>query len=193
MCIVEDTEIVQRLRNDDETALSLVLQQVVPSVWPLLIRKFRGSLSNEDIDEVVASSLAKLWRKRRDFDPHKGDLRGWFYIVLRNSALDFIRRRAPKVVEILRVEPMDADHAVSKKELEAALMSALTTLNKREQQVLLPLFEGTGVSASELGEALSISDVAVRQLRFRAVQKLKKGLESVGYTVQRSKTTQPSN
>jgi len=192
MDTVNDSEIVQRLQNDDDSVLRLVLQQVVPSVWPLFVRKFRESLSNEDLEEVVATSLTKLWQKRRDLDLDKGDLRGWIYVVLRNSALDLIRKKAPKVVEVLTIEPMDLHEAASDEEMKAAIKSVLGTLNEREQQVLLPLFEASGISASELGESLSISEGAVRQLRFRAIQKLKKGLEQGGYTVHRSKTRSPS-
>lgn len=186
---LDDSEILQRLQDDDESVLTIILNQVVPDVWPLLIRKFGATLSKEDLEEVVVSSLAKLWQSRESFDLSRGDLNGWFYVILRNSALDALRRRAPKLVEVLTVRPIGDAQGESGEEVEKVLERLIASLNEREQQVILPLFDPSGPSVSELSESLSVSPGAVRQLRFRAMKKLKESLASVGYTVHRSKKT----
>lgn len=186
MNTVDDTEIIRRLHEDDQSVLATILQQIVPGHWHRLKRKFGEVLSNEDIEDIVAISLAKLWSKRHSFDYSKGDISGWFYVILRNSALDFLRRRAPKVEEALIVAPISGVER-SPTELTEALRRTIASLNDREKAVLTPLFEPSGFSIGDLSKELEISEGAVRQLRFRATQKLKRDLERVGYTLERIK------
>lgn len=184
---IDDTEIMKRLKAGDGDVLAIVLSKILPEIWPLLIRKFRESLTHEDIEDIAASSLAKLWKYRDKFDSTKGDFNGWFYVILRNTALDFLRRRRPKQEETLRIVPMtEASNSLNEQEKLSALEKAILVLSPREQQVLLPLFNRSGVSVGQLGEELSLSSGAVRQLRFRALRKLESALRSVGFAVKRS-------
>lgn len=189
MSAIDDSEIIARLLDDDQSVLATVLSDVVPRHWPLLSARFRDSLSIEDLEDVVAKSLAKVWNGRHTFDFSRGDFSGWFYVILRNSALDLLRRRAPKVEEYLEVEQLLGSPARSDAELRDALAKVVATLSEREQNVVLPLFERSGVSIAELSDQLSISRGAVRQLRFRALRKLNIGLAEVGLTTKRTRTT----
>ena len=72
----DESEIVERLRNGDQSALAIVLSEIVPRLWPLLAKNFREALSNEDIEDVIANALSKLWQGRSKFDSSKGDLQG---------------------------------------------------------------------------------------------------------------------
>lgn len=140
----DESGIVERLRNDDQTALEIVLHEIVPILWPLIVKNFRESLSHEDIEDVIATALSKLWQSRDRFDSSKGDLQGWFYVILRNCALDRLRRNSPKVEEYLVIEPLPHFQGASDDQKEALVRDAIATLNEREQLVVLPLFERTG-------------------------------------------------
>ena len=183
---IDQSQIIQRLRDDDQSALSDVLKEIVPKIMPLLVRKFGGQLSYEDLEEVIGTSLGKLWQRRSRFDSDKGDLEGWFYVICRNTSLDLLRKRAPKVQNVLIVEPAGITSA-SVEEHKHVAVNAIKELTEREQQVLLPLFNLDGTTAQELSTQLGLSDNAVRQLRFRATKKLKKQLSKIGYTVRRTK------
>jgi RNA polymerase sigma factor (sigma-70 family) len=185
MNTVEDTEIIQRLRDSDETVLSVILRQIVPLHWGLLRRRFGEVLSHEDFEDIVAISLAKLWTKRNSFDGSKGDISGWIYVILRNSALDFLRRQLPKVEESLVVVSLSNSKNPTQEDVAMALQKVIAALSDRERAVLSPLFERTGLSIGDLSKELEMSEGAVRQLRFRATQKLKRELEQMGMTLQR--------
>ncbi len=183
----DESEIAERLRNDDQSALEMVLKEIVPKLWPLIAKNFRESLSNEDIEDVIATALSKLWQGRSRFDSSKGDLEGWFYVILRNCALDRLRKNSPKIEEYLVVEPLPRTQA-SDQQKEALVRDAIATLNEREQLAVLPLFERSGVSVADLSEQLSVSTGAIRQLRFRALRKLNSILDQHGYTTRRIRT-----
>ena len=188
---IDQSQIIQRLRDDDQSALSDVLKEIVPKIMPLLVRKFGEQLSYEDLEEVIGTSLGKLWQRRSRFDSDKGDLEGWFYVICRNTSLDLLRKRAPKVQNVLIVEPVGTT-SVSPEEHKHVALKIIQGLSEREQQVLLPLFNRGTDSVLELARQLDISENAVRQLRFRATQKLKKQLLEIEFTVRRSKVVQHS-
>ncbi len=185
MNTVDDTEIIRRLQEGDQSVLATILNDIVPRHWRLLSRKFGEGISNEDFEDIIAVSLAKVWSKRHSFDYSKGDFSGWFYVILRNSTLDFLRRNAPKIEEVLTVVPLPDTESSTEEALERTLRQTIANLSERERKVLSPLFESSGISIGDLSTELGISEGAVRQLRFRATQKLKRDLESVGYTIQR--------
>jgi RNA polymerase sigma factor (sigma-70 family) len=185
MNTVDDTEIIRRLQEGDQSVLATILKDIIPRHWRLLSRKFGEGISNEDFEDIIAVSLAKVWSKRHSFDYSKGDFSGWFYVILRNSTLDFLRRNAPKIEEILTVVPLPDTESSTEEVLEMTLKHTIANLSERERKVLSPLFESSGISIGDLSKELGISEGAIRQLRFRASQKLKRDLESVGYTIHR--------
>lgn len=187
MDTVDDDEIIRRLEKGDESVLATILTDVIPRHWRLLNRKFGEGLSSEDIEDITAVSLAKVWNNRHRFDDSKGDFSGWFYVILRNSTLDFLRRKAPKIEEVLKVVPLVETEGSPDAPLEVTMRQTIACLSERERKVLLPLFDSSGLSIGDLSAELRVSEGAVRQLRFRALQKLKRDLESVGYTIRRAK------
>ncbi len=182
-----DAEIMRLLHADDQSALQVVLREVVPAIWPLLKRKFGDGLSDEDLEEVFALALEKLWRNRQSFDLDKGDLEGWFYVIAKNVAVDRARRQRIKTsLPRLVVEPTPTAEG-SSVNLEKTLALAIKKLNHREREVVAPLFTGEDIAAVELAKKLKTSSGAVRALRFRALQKLRSELAKFGYRVTREK------
>jgi len=186
--MINDTEIMRRLRMEDTSVLTVILREIVPTLWPLLTRHFREALSHEDVEEVVAESLAKLWKNRNSFDSSKGEFCGWMFTILRNSALDLLRKRRPRQDETLvLVRFADASPSTTLEQRDV-LKTAWSNLSQREQEVLVPLFDRSGVSIADLSQSLSLSHGAVRQLRFRALRKLERQLAQAGYGLQRVRT-----
>jgi RNA polymerase sigma factor (sigma-70 family) len=187
MSRADNVEIMKRLRDNDETALQVVFSEVVPKLWPLLQQKFRESLTPGDIEDIVAESLFKLWQRRHRLDVQNGDLNGWLFVIMRNTALDVLRKRRVKTVETLTVAPISESIPCSDSEKFDVLKKAIHVLSPREQQVLLPLFDRSGTTVLHLAESLGLSPGAVRQLRFRALRKLEAELAAAGFAVSRER------
>src|ERR1700753_2202201 len=56
-------------------------------------------------EEVTATAVERAYRKRRRFDPSKGEPRAWLFGIARNAALDELRRRGRQAE--LAAEPED--------------------------------------------------------------------------------------
>src|ERR1700742_837070 len=60
-------------------------------------------------EEVTATAFERAYRKRRRFDPSRGEPRAWLFGIARNAALDELRRRSRQAE--LAAEPSDLDGA----------------------------------------------------------------------------------
>jgi RNA polymerase sigma factor (sigma-70 family) len=178
-------ELINRLRRHDQSALSVVLTDVLPQLWSLLAPRFRGALSNEDIEDIFGLCLFKLWQSRERFDEKKGEFDAWLYVILRNTTLDTLRKKSAGSQEWLEVERSSAASGAAAAPTGKEWQDILNSLSGRERLVLLPLFDGSGVSIAQLSEQLELSCGGVRQLRFRALRKLEKLLKAAGFIISR--------
>src|SRR5215471_17337087 len=89
-------EIVQaalRLQQGDVSALELVLRTLGPRVAAGL-QKRHPALGVEDIEDVLSAASHRLWQSRDQYDPSRGSLAAWFFIIADNLARDLIRKDA---------------------------------------------------------------------------------------------------
>jgi RNA polymerase sigma-70 factor (ECF subfamily) len=83
----------QRLKQGDETALRAVIQLLGPRVAGGL-KKRHPTLHAEDIEDVLSDASLRLWVSRGQFDPARGSLASWFFIIADNAARDLLRKEA---------------------------------------------------------------------------------------------------
>ncbi len=181
-----DAEIMELLRADNPSVLSLLIDEVVPSVWPLLKHRF-NNFSDADFEDIFARSLEKVWNQRHRFDIQKGDFEGWFYVIARNVAFDRLREEKRKKSIEARMVVESVSGVDDLEHMKECVGRTMEILSLREQEVVLPLFASDRVSTSELGKRLGISEGAVRALRFRGLQKLKSLLAEFGYRIVRDR------
>ena len=130
-------------------------------------------------EEVTATAFERAYRKRRAFDPERGEPRAWLFGIARNAALDELRRRGRQAE--LAAEPTDLDGAavaagaeISERRL--ALKAALAHLEPRERELIaLKYFAGLG--NAEIASVLGISESNAGTRLHRAVTKLREALD----------------
>src|SRR5215469_8018841 len=111
-------------------------------------------------EEVTATAFERAYRKRRRFDPSKGEPRAWLFGIARNAALDELRRRGRQAE--LAAEPADLDGAAieagaESSERRLALKAALARLEPRERELIaLKYFADLG--NAEIAAVLGISE-----------------------------------
>src|ERR1700759_4314235 len=90
-------------------------------------------------EEVTATAFERAYRKRRRFDPSKGEPRAWLFGIARNAALDELRRRSRQAE--LAAEPAHLDSppgasGAHRSERRVALRAGLATLEPRERELI---------------------------------------------------------
>ena len=131
-------------------------------------------------EEVTATAFERAYRKRRRFDPSKGEPRAWLFGIARNAALDELRRR--RRVTSLTAEPEDVADAGVDDGAEVALRrtavrAALAELPARDREVIALKFHG-GLRNAELAHVLGVSETAAGTLLYRAMEKLRRACDA---------------
>jgi len=130
-------------------------------------------------EEVTATAFERAYRKRRRFDPGRGEPRAWLFGIARNAALDELRRRGRQAE--LAAEPADLDGAAvetgaESSERRLALKAALVRLEPRDRELIaLKFFAGLG--NAEIASVLGISESNAGTRLHRAVTKLREALD----------------
>jgi RNA polymerase sigma factor (sigma-70 family) len=126
-------------------------------------------------EEVTATAFERAYRKRRRFDPTRGEPRAWLFGIARNAALDELRRRGRQAE--LAAEPLDearpdAADSFERSERRLALDAALARLSGAERELIaLKFFAGLG--NAEIAAVLGVSESNAGTKLHRAMAKLR--------------------
>lgn len=151
------------------------------------LRRIRG-LSEADREDVLSIALYRLWNKRDRFVPERSRLDGWFFLLVRNAAVDLLRHPS-RAHEVAIGDAMDAfatpeevPESPRHAELRRALHAALEEFPEKDRRILL-----AGSGGAELSDELDMKPGSIRVRRHRAKEKLRARLKAAGYdTVDRS-------
>jgi RNA polymerase sigma-70 factor, ECF subfamily len=129
-------------------------------------------------EEVVSTAFERAYRKRGRFDPGRGSARAWLFGIVRNAALDELRRRRRHAP--LTDEPLDgaggAAGGVERAELRLALRGALDALPSRDRELVALKFFA-GLSNAEIARVLGISESNAGTKLHRVVTKLREACD----------------
>lgn len=128
-------------------------------------------------EDVTAAAFERAWRKRASFDPRRGTQRAWLFTIVRNQALDELRRR--KRTAALSVDPEDpaAAEAFAGEDPDAAarlatVRAAIAALPARERELVGLKFHA-GLCTAEIAQVLGCSERAAAMRVHRAVTALR--------------------
>jgi RNA polymerase sigma-70 factor (ECF subfamily) len=148
-------------------------------VYAYVLTLLRDRAAAED---VTALAFERAYRRRRTFDRHRGEERGWLFGIARNAALDELRRRRrtaslvvdpADVSEDALVDDGDEDMVVRR----ATVREALAALSPRDRELIALKFHA-GLTNSELAAVLGISESNAGTMLHRAVQKLRRAVNA---------------
>jgi RNA polymerase sigma-70 factor, ECF subfamily len=172
---VTETDLLQRVRDGDESAFEEVFRANYPALVQLVERMLRDRHEAED---VAQEALLELWRRRGALRPD-GAIRAYLWQAARNRALNRIRHRRtadraePAVVaEIGGAGAAGADEGAEELEIAVAMQQAVEALPPRCREVFV-LVRGSGLRYAEVAERLGISVKGVEAQMARALRMLR--------------------
>jgi len=202
-------DIALRLLCGDELVLEDILRRpgYAPAIQKALCKKYEGYLTEEDVEEIVADAIKKLWDYRESYDESKGSLRSLLYSIADNCAKDvqkqgWYKARQKEIV----IEPnedgddpleqlaqydrylsqrscddVDLDGGSSK--LGSAVHKVLNTLRPEFKYILeADAHAGDdGISQAELARRLGVPVGTAKVWRSRARDEFRKGMKALGY------------
>ena len=129
---------------------------------------------HEDAADVVQDSLRKLVHSGQ-YNAHRGPKRAWFLKVVRNGALDALRKRKPEdeeAVDQLKDDDLSPAEAVEQNELKHIIRQQLARMVVAQREIIL-LRDFHNLTYAEIAEVMEIRAGTVMSRLHRARQELR--------------------
>jgi RNA polymerase sigma-70 factor, ECF subfamily len=186
--IAEDSAAVDRLLGAMCGGDPAALEELLEGFWEPLVRYATGFLQNsDDASDVVQDCFVRLWQGRNEWQG-SGSGRAFLYRVVRNQALDELRKAGRRSRLAARARAVDPprpprpDELLAERELLAVIERAIADLPSRRREVFL-LAHAHDLSYREIAEVLGISAQTAANQLCSALGSLRAG---VGYLLRDS-------
>ena len=183
---MQDSELINRLRNKDEEAFRIIFNDNKKKVTNACYRIVNDIDTAEDLTQEV---FIKVFYS---IDQFRGDslLSTWIYRIAITKSLDYLRAQKrkkrlailkyfsdneEKQIEIEAPEDQRPDKLIDNSERMKVLNEALSTLPEN-QRIAFSLSKYDEISTKEIAEVLTTTVSAVESLIHRAKQNLEKKL-----------------
>ncbi len=191
----DGSELRERFLRGDPDALGGILVRWGACTRARLRRKFAGLLNDEDIEDVLAVALYRLWRSRSSYDPGRLPLGRWFETIAVNVARDVLksgwqraRQREVSHEGDIPDSPQGNEEGTSesasapflRQQRVRALIQQLSETQRRIVEADIACWPGVAPSA-ELAAELGIAESSVPVYRRRARAWLRDRLGSEGF------------
>ncbi|HEU5104874.1 MAG TPA: sigma-70 family RNA polymerase sigma factor [Solirubrobacterales bacterium] len=166
-----DRRLVDLVRNGYDAAFEEIVRR-----YRRPLDRFAAAIVGGRSEDVTQDAFSKALLALRGSEAEI-ELRPWLYRIVRNTALNDLRDRAPAAEELAETLPggrSAAAEAETREELRE-LMARLRALPE-PQRAALVMRELEGLSHEEIAAALGVSGGAARQAIFRARAALRDGL-----------------
>jgi RNA polymerase sigma factor (sigma-70 family) len=145
------------------------------------VYRFAAMVSNgaQEADDLAQTALERAVRALPRFDPARGEVDGWLWRIVTNTAADARRRAATRRL-LLKVLVQRAAHDAYQHRPEVGdetLLEAVRALPRR-QRAAIGLRYGADLDLRAVGAALGISDAAAGMLIRRGLDRLRAELSS---------------
>ena len=169
-----DLELIEKVRQGDQSALDLLYKRYSSPVYSLVWKILQNS---EEAEDVALDVFWQVWRQADRYDPARGAPPAWIFTLARSRAIDRLRsrrRREDRTISIddpnLRFDPLDEnaspDQVVSFRQSRDAVRAAMTELSAVQREAVeLAFLKGmTHVEIAErLGQPLGTVKTRIRQ------------------------------
>jgi RNA polymerase sigma-70 factor (ECF subfamily) len=168
--VEDEASLLERVQRRDQQALAEVHDRYFDQLYHYLNYRLHDPDAAADLTGEVFLALIQALKKG---NPPRTTLTGWLYAVARNLAADHIKKQIttiPLIDDLVSDEPSLTDQAYLA-QLAPTLKQALHQLTDEQQHVITLRF-GQGLSLAETAVLMDKSVGAVKALQHRALASL---------------------
>lgn len=179
----DEKELAKRLKKGSTAALSEIIRRFTSYIRTVVRNFARGSIPEQDIDDICIEVFYSLWQYREKLDLKIG-FRSYLSAIAHSAVIDFFRSAKPPCEDISELEQASGDFSVEDKaeisEMLRCIDEKLSELSEKEREIFVRYYF-YGESAAEIAQRFDISDNSVRTCLSRTRNKLKEYLMKRGY------------
>ena len=172
----DELSLLERVKQHDQQALADVHDRYFDQLYHYISYRLGDSDAAADITSEVFLALINALKRG---NPPQTSLTGWLYAVARNMVADHIKKQVttvPLLEDLVADEPSLTDQAYLS-QLVPTLKQALHQLTEEQQHVIALRF-GQGLSLAEVAELMDKSVGAIKALQHRALASLARFMPS---------------
>ncbi|MBI1879729.1 MAG: sigma-70 family RNA polymerase sigma factor [Chloroflexi bacterium] len=127
-------------------------------------------------EDLTADTFERAWRARRRYRPDQAEFTTWLFSIARHAVTDWQRRRARR--PLISLNPQQPSETPSpeaqfeESEQQSRLRHLVQSLAVEEQELIALKF-GAGMTNRQIAELLGKSETAIGSAIFRVMQKLR--------------------
>lgn len=163
----------------DEASFAELYQVTSPKLFAVAVRILR---SKEAAEEAVQEAYFKVWERAGDFNPKIASPLTWMATIVRNRALDEVRRRTVRpFADVSELDSIESDDehplkAIERSDDVARLLRCLEGLEPEKKQIVrLAYLEG--LSREALAKRFNRPEGTIKTWLHRSLAQLKGCLE----------------
>ena len=160
----DDGALLQGAQRRDQNAMASLFDRYSGMAYSIALRVLNDSAQAEDVMQDV---FFQLWQKPSAFAPERGSLGAWLAVIVRNRAIDALRRRrtSDPVEEVVLAGSTDIASEVERAVVVERVRDVLRTMPVEQRETVeLAFFQGLTHAeiAQEKGEPLGTIKTRIR-------------------------------
>lgn len=178
--MTDEAALLEQARAYDEEALGELYDRYAPKMYAYIYRRVGDAATAEDL---TGELFLRVVRSLRNDQAWRDSLAAWLYRIAHNLVVDHYRRLPDQSEQPVEAS-MEGDGADLAAAMEARVarerLRAATRRLTPDQQEVLALRYGEGLTSAEAARILNKSTGAVEALQHRALASLRRILEGEG-------------
>jgi RNA polymerase sigma factor (sigma-70 family) len=163
----------------DVRAFGALYDHYFPRIYNYVYFRVRdGAVADDLVSTVFLRALDRLDTYRED----RGNFGVWLFRITHNALVDYYRSTSRvTVLSLDQAEPITSDavsaeQRLARKQEAEALLAQVARLSEREQEIIGLKFGG-GLTNRKIAELVDLKENHVAVILYRAMRKLREGLE----------------
>lgn len=176
---LKEAEALALLKLGDEEALEWFIDRYSAYVGTVVNNILKGSMSHEDVEEVVSDVFVTLWRSASKLYPL--NLKGYLSRVARSLSMQKLRERVaelPLDEDILILDDDSLFDRLDKEERDEQVRKAVWSLPQPDREIFLRFYYYCQ-SVSEIAEQMKMNQSTIKTRLRRGRERLRIQLESI--------------
>lgn len=173
----QDDELIVKAYHGDQHAFGVLYERYLNRVFRYIYFRVADSIEAEDLTETV---FIKAWEALGSVRIEEFNFKAWVYRIAHNVVIDRYRTNRADVplddIGHLHDVTHNPEYAYRIQEESSQLAKEISKLDPVMQDVIIYRFI-LGLSHAETAEIMEKSEVNIRVIQYRALQKLKEKLD----------------
>lgn len=180
-----EKRLAAKLKKGDTAALKEIIDRYTGYVRTVIRNFSRGTLSEQDVDELCSDVFYSLWRNRETLDAKIG-FRSYLSAIARNAVKDRFKSAKPPCENIEDISELDIPSCISVEDA-AQLSETMRCLDKgleelpEQEREIFARYYFYGESTPQIAKKLNLAEGVVRSKLSRTRSKLKEYLTERGF------------